>query len=95
MELPKTSYFYDIGELEYPNRFNCGKWLNDKNFAPLVDELSTALKIINKELSITAGPIPITELNTDSATQINIIQNLTTPTDKTGPSSHLTRYQLS
>ncbi|KAF0437507.1 hypothetical protein F8M41_004381 [Gigaspora margarita] len=92
MELPKT---------KYPNRFNCGKWLNDQNFAPLVDELSTALKVINKELSITTGPIPITELNPDSvnfvnimATQINIIQNLTTPTDKTGPSITLNQLFL-
>ncbi|RIB06116.1 Glycoside Hydrolase Family 18 protein [Gigaspora rosea] len=87
------NYGLDGVDLEYPNRFNCGKWLNDQNFSPLIDELSSALKVINKELSITVGPIPIKELNPDSvsfvnvmATQINIIQNLTTPTDKTGPS---------
>ncbi|CAG8574252.1 9105_t:CDS:2 [Dentiscutata erythropus] len=80
-------------DLEYPNRFNCRNWLNDKNFVPLVNELSTALKGINKELSITVGPIPITGLNPDSvsfvnvmATQVNIIHNLTTSTNKTGPS---------
>ncbi|KAF0437500.1 hypothetical protein F8M41_004374 [Gigaspora margarita] len=106
------NYGLDGVDLEYPNRFNCGKLLNVQNFAPLTscnkiviiwvihynpynnyNELSTALKVINKELSITVGPIPITELNPDSvsfvnimATQINIIQNLTIPTDKIGPS---------
>ncbi|CAG8626728.1 10062_t:CDS:2, partial [Racocetra fulgida] len=87
------NYKLDGVDLEYPNRFNCGKWLNDKNFVPLVDELSAALKEINKELSITVGPIPITGLNSDSvsfvnvmATQLNVINSLTTPTNNTGPS---------
>ncbi|CAG8641583.1 20686_t:CDS:2 [Cetraspora pellucida] len=86
------NYNLDGVDLEYPNRFNCGKWLNDKNFVPLVDELSAALKVINRELSITVGPIPITGLNPDSvsfvnvmATQVNIVNSLTTPTNKTGP----------
>ncbi|CAG8746897.1 36446_t:CDS:2, partial [Gigaspora margarita] len=87
------NYNLDGVDLEYPNRFNCGKWLNDKNFAPLVNELSAALKVINRDLSITVGPIPIAGLNPDSVnfvnvmtTQVNIINNLTTPTNKTGPS---------
>ncbi|CAG8645926.1 1398_t:CDS:2, partial [Gigaspora rosea] len=87
------NYNLDGVDIEYPNRFNCGTWSNDKNFVPLINELSAALKSINKDLSITVGPIPIAGLNPDSVnfvnvmtTQINIINNLTTPTNKTGPS---------
>ncbi|RIB27232.1 Glycoside Hydrolase Family 18 protein [Gigaspora rosea] len=87
------NYNLDGVDIEYPNRFNCGTWSNDKNFVPLINELSAALKSINKDLSITVGPIPIAGLNPDSVnfvnvmtTQINIINSLTTPTNKTGPS---------
>ncbi|CAG8611225.1 6590_t:CDS:2, partial [Diversispora eburnea] len=74
-------------DLEYPDRYGCGKWNNSENFIPLVDELSSALKVINKTFSITVGNNPIQGLNINSIEFINVMpfrQNEISNT--TGPS---------
>ncbi|RHZ81506.1 hypothetical protein Glove_120g80 [Diversispora epigaea] len=74
-------------DLEYPDRYGCGKWNGSENFIPLVDELSSALKVISKTLSITVGNNPIQGLNIGSTEFINVMpyrQNEISNT--TGPS---------
>ncbi|CAG8536488.1 9152_t:CDS:2, partial [Racocetra persica] len=85
------NFVYKFGldgvDLEYPDRYGCGKWNGSENFIPLVDELSSALKVIKKSLSITVGNNPIKGLNISSTDFINVMpfkQNEIS--NKTGPS---------
>ncbi|CAG8758956.1 11739_t:CDS:2, partial [Racocetra fulgida] len=85
-------------DLEYPDRYGCGKWNGSENFVPLVYELSSALKIIKKSLSITVGNNPIKGLNISSTEFIEFINVMpfrqNEISNKTGPSITLDQISI-